>query len=110
MTDSVQLAARNYPYLPKSVLQSSLREVLPKDERAQTEATIQQLESRIAALKQSEASSNADVLQEVQDAIDELKIKKATAEDRSNGYQGADQGSGRNGSAATLFGIRKDAH
>jgi DNA sulfur modification protein DndD len=55
---------------------------LPEGERAQMEAKIQQLESRIASLKQSEASSNADVLQEVQDAVDELKIKKATAEDR----------------------------
>ena len=57
-------------------------EALPKEEQEQTEARIQQLESRIAALKQSEATSNADVLQEVQDAIDELKIKRATAEDR----------------------------
>lgn len=63
-------------------LAAVVSEALPKEERARLEAAIQQLESRIAALKQSEASSNADVLQEVQDAIDELKIKKATAEDR----------------------------
>jgi DNA sulfur modification protein DndD len=63
-------------------LKKIVAEAMPKDERAQTEATIQQLESRIAALKQSEAASNADVLQEVQNAIDELKVKKATAEDR----------------------------
>ena len=55
---------------------------LPKEERAELEAKIQHLESRIAALRQSEASSNAEVLQEVQDAVDELKIKRATAEDR----------------------------
>jgi len=66
----------------KARLVALVAEALPKEERAQTEARIQQLESRIAALKQSEAASNADVLQEVQDAIDELKIKKATAEDR----------------------------
>ena len=53
-----------------------------KEERAQMEMRIQQLKSRIAALKQSEASRNTDVLQEVQNTIDELKIKKATAEDR----------------------------
>jgi DNA sulfur modification protein DndD len=46
------------------------------------EAKIQQFESRIAALKQSEAVSNADVLQVVQDSIDDLKIKKAGSEDR----------------------------
>lgn len=54
----------------------------PIDDRARVEAKIQQLESRIAALKQSEAPSNADLLQEVQGAVDELKIKKAMAEDR----------------------------
>jgi DNA sulfur modification protein DndD len=63
-------------------LAAVVSEALPKEERTRLEATIQRLEGRIAALKQSEASSNADVLQEVQDAIDELKIKKATAEDR----------------------------
>lgn len=66
----------------KERLVALVGEALPKEERVQTEARIQQLESRIAALRQSEAPSNADVLQEVQDAIDELKIKKATAEDR----------------------------
>jgi DNA sulfur modification protein DndD len=66
----------------KARLVALVADVLPKEERTQTEARIQQLESRIAALKQSEAASNADVLQEVQDAIDELKITKATAEDR----------------------------
>ena len=63
-------------------LTAAVSETLPKEGIKQLEASIQQLESRIAALKQSEAASNADVLQEVQDAIDELKIKKATAEDR----------------------------
>ena len=66
----------------KQRLTAIVAEALPKEERARLEARIQQLDSRIAALKQSEAPSNADVLREVQDAIDELKIKKATAEDR----------------------------
>ena len=66
----------------KARLVALIAKALPQVERAQMEARIQQLESRIAALKQSEAVSNADVLQEVQDGIDELKIKKATAEDR----------------------------
>jgi DNA sulfur modification protein DndD len=57
-------------------------EALPKEERLRLEKAIQQLEGRVAALKLSEAASNADVLQEVQDAIDELKMKKATSEDR----------------------------
>jgi len=56
--------------------------MFPKEERERLEASIQQVEGRIAALKQSEAASNAGVLQEVQDAIDELKVKKATAEGR----------------------------
>lgn len=66
----------------KDRLTKLVADSLPNEERARTEATIQQLESRIAALKQSEASSNADVLHEVQDAIDKLKIDRATAEDR----------------------------
>ena len=66
----------------KARLVALVADALPKEERAQTEARIQQLESRIAALKQSEAASNADVLQEVQNGVDELKITKATAEDR----------------------------
>jgi DNA sulfur modification protein DndD len=63
-------------------LAALIAEMLPKGKRADLEAKIQQLESRVAALKQSEAASNADVLQEVQDGIDELRIRKATAEDR----------------------------
>lgn len=63
-------------------LAALVAETLPKEERSGTEAKIQALESRLAALKQSEAASNADVLQEVQDAIDELKIKKSSEEDR----------------------------
>jgi DNA sulfur modification protein DndD len=66
----------------KQRLEALIADVIPKDKRAELEARIQQLESRIAALKQSEAQSNADVLREVQDAIDEMKIKKASAEDR----------------------------
>jgi DNA sulfur modification protein DndD len=63
-------------------LEALVKNALPKEEQAKLEASIQQFESRIAALKQSEAASNADVLQEVQDAIDDLIIKKATAEGR----------------------------
>lgn len=66
----------------KERLKAVVAEALPKEERAAIEAKIQGLESRLTALKQSEAAHNADVLQEVQDAIDELKIKKAAAEDR----------------------------
>ena len=65
----------------KARLTALVSDTLPKEERAQLEATIQQLESRITALKQSEGPSNADVLQEVQDSIGDLKIQKATAED-----------------------------
>lgn len=63
-------------------LSALVAEALPKDERTKLEVRIQQLEARIVALKQSEAQSNADVLREVQNSIDELKIKKATDEDR----------------------------
>lgn len=63
-------------------LSKFLSDVLPKDECAKTEVRVQQLETRITALKQSEAPSNAELLQEVQSAIDELKIKRAMAEDR----------------------------
>lgn len=66
----------------KERLTALITAALPQGERAKVEAMIQLLESRITALKQSEAVSNADVLQEVQDAIDDLKIKKAMAEDR----------------------------
>ena len=66
----------------KAHLTSFVSAALPKEECAQLEANIQHLQSRIGALKQSEASSNTDVLQEVQDTIDELKIKRATAQDR----------------------------
>ena len=66
----------------KAHLTSFVSAALPKEEYAQLEANIQHLESRIGDLKQSEASSNTDVLQEVQDTIDELKIKRATAQDR----------------------------
>jgi DNA sulfur modification protein DndD len=57
-------------------------EALPKEERTQLEAQMQGFQSRIVALKQSEAASNADVLQGVQDGIDDLRADKATAEDR----------------------------
>lgn len=63
-------------------IEKLVAEVLPKEDRAQTEAMIQRLEGRIGSLKQSEAPSNAEILQEVQDAIDEQKIIKATADDR----------------------------
>jgi DNA sulfur modification protein DndD len=55
---------------------------MPKEERAKIEARIQELQSRIAALRQSEGVSNVALLQEVQNAIDDLKIEKAAAEDR----------------------------
>ena len=63
-------------------LSKIVSEEMPDEERANLETSIQQLESRIIALKQSEAASNAPVLQEVRDAIDDLKITKAAAEDR----------------------------
>ena len=45
------------------------------------ESGIQELERRITALKQSEASGDVDLLQEIQNAIDDLRIEKASAED-----------------------------
>jgi DNA sulfur modification protein DndD len=63
-------------------LTALVAETMPKEQRTELEARIQRLERRVGTLKQSEASSNVDVLREVQDAIDELKIKKAGAEDR----------------------------
>jgi DNA sulfur modification protein DndD len=67
-------------------------ESMPKEERQKLEAAIQNLETRIAALRQSEGASNADLLQEVQDAIDDLKIKKAAAEDRLSDIREQTQG------------------
>lgn len=66
----------------KARLAAIVTESLPKEERAKIEARIQELESRIAALKQSEAASNEEVIREVQNTIGNLKVKKATAEDR----------------------------
>lgn len=66
----------------RQCLSSAVSETLPKVEREKLAVLIQQLEGRITALKQSEAASNVDVLIEIQDAIDELKIKKSTTEDR----------------------------
>jgi DNA sulfur modification protein DndD len=45
------------------------------------ESGIQELDRRITALKQSEAGSGVEVLQEIQNAIDDLRIEKASAED-----------------------------
>jgi DNA sulfur modification protein DndD len=45
------------------------------------EANIQELERRITALKQSEAGSGVEVLQVIENAIDDLRIEKASAED-----------------------------
>jgi DNA sulfur modification protein DndD len=45
------------------------------------EAGIQELDRRIIALKQSEAGSGVELLQEIQNAIDDLRIDKASAED-----------------------------
>jgi DNA sulfur modification protein DndD len=72
-----QLSPAAREKLTKLALQS-----VPKEERTALEQRIQQLERRLATLKQAEAPSNADVLQVVQDAIDEIKVKRATAEDR----------------------------
>ena len=55
---------------------------MPKEERLKIETSIQKLDTRIAALRQSESGSNADLLREVQDAIDDLKVRKAAAEDK----------------------------
>jgi hypothetical protein len=66
----------------KNHLADLLSEVIPKEDRADLEEEVQKLESRIAALRKSESISNVDILQEVQEAIDEIKIQKATAEDR----------------------------
>lgn len=66
----------------KTRLTALVAETLPSEESAELETKIQKLDTRIAALKQSEAPSNADVLQEVQNALDDLIIKKATTEDR----------------------------
>jgi DNA sulfur modification protein DndD len=45
------------------------------------EAGIQELERGISALKQSETDSDVDLLQEIQNAIDDLRIEKSSAED-----------------------------
>lgn len=66
----------------KARVTAAVAETLPMEERVQLEATIQQLDGRVTALRLSEAASNADVVEEVQNSIDDLKIKKATAEDR----------------------------
>ncbi len=63
-------------------LDSLLQVAMPSDERAAIGAKIQMLQTRVAALKQSSGSSNAEVLAEVQDSIDEIKIQKATKTDR----------------------------
>ena len=55
-------------------------EMAPADRKAMNEK-IQHLQTRIAALKQSEATSNFDVLEEVQNSIDEINIKRATTAD-----------------------------
>ena len=56
--------------------------VQPKEEKSQLEGKLQKLEGRIASLKQGEGANNADILQAMQDAIDDLKVDKAAAEDR----------------------------
>lgn len=66
----------------KERISKLIAESMPKEARAKLEAAIQSLESRIADLRQSEGGGNVALLQEVQDDIDDLKIKKATAEDR----------------------------
>jgi DNA sulfur modification protein DndD len=66
----------------KTRLAALISDGLPTRERSRIEEKIQELETRIAELKRIEAPSNIDVLEEVQGTIDELKIKRATAEDR----------------------------
>ncbi len=66
----------------KARLSGVVTESLSSEERANIEASIRDVESRIAALKQTEASSNEAVIREVQNAIGNLKVRKADAEDR----------------------------
>jgi DNA sulfur modification protein DndD len=66
----------------KERISKLIAQSIPKEERTKLETAIQSLDSRIAALRQSEAGSNLPLLHEVQDSIDDLKVKKAAAEDR----------------------------
>lgn len=66
----------------KARLSAVVAESLPEEERTKIEARIQGLESRITALKNSEASSNDELIREVQNTIDNLKVKRATDDDR----------------------------
>jgi DNA sulfur modification protein DndD len=63
-------------------LESLIAEESAVEDQAALEAGIQKLEQRISALKQAQTGgTDADLLQEVQNAIDDLRIDKATAED-----------------------------
>jgi DNA sulfur modification protein DndD len=66
----------------KASLSALVTESVSPEERAKIEARIQELDSRITALKQSEAASNEAVIREVQNAVGNLKVRKANAEDR----------------------------
>jgi DNA sulfur modification protein DndD len=66
----------------KDRLAKVLATMIPNEKMGQMESEIQKYEMRITGLKQSEASNNADLIGEVQNAIEDLKIEKATAEDR----------------------------
>lgn len=71
-----QLSAAAAARLQKLVADSATSE-----DHILLEAGIQELERRISALKQSEADSDVELLQEIQNAIDDLKIEKSSAED-----------------------------
>ena len=63
-------------------LENLLAEESAFEDQAALEAGIQKLEQRISALKQAQTGgTDADLLQEVQNAIDDLRIDKAAAED-----------------------------
>lgn len=63
-------------------LEGLIAEESAVEDRVALEAGIQRLEERIRALRQAQqGGTDADLLEEVQNAIDDLKIEKATAED-----------------------------
>jgi DNA sulfur modification protein DndD len=66
----------------KDRLAAIVAEALPEAERIALEARIQQIDVRVTSLRQSEAPGNTELLTEVQNSIDELKIKASNAEDR----------------------------
>ena len=66
----------------RSKLEKLLADEVSTEDHTALEASIQEAERRISALKQAEAGgTDAKLLQEIQDSIDDLKIEKASAED-----------------------------